>query len=187
MKFLALIPLIFLLNGCATRPAKTSPSVTEAASPVKEAKTEALRTRGVAWDLIEAEQLTLQFKNVDTDSNLSVVIEKGVSIHPVSAGHWELTGFEISGRSYTSMNISKKFVMRVKSNSLVYGGSVLIGCPKIGPKDFKLLKNMKFFNRYPFSGTSGLCEVVIGNNLAGVRTHLKNIHKSKKLKLDMGF
>jgi hypothetical protein len=188
MKSLSVLLVLLVFTGCALQ-RKKSVEHEAVAKPVvvKEEKSKVLLTKGAVWGLFGPEQITLQFKNVDNGTNLSVVIEEGVTVHPVTPGHYELTGYEQNGKSYTSMNISKKFVMRIKSNSLTYAGTILTGCPKIESKDFTLLKGMRFFNRYPFSGGTGLCEMVVGNDLASVRVHLKKERKSKKLNLVMGF
>lgn len=188
MKSLLLITVFILAWGCALQPKKTvEPLPVAKPAVVKDEKPKGPLSKGVVWGLFSPSPITLQFKNVDTGMNLTVVIEEGISVHPVAPGHWELTGYEQDSKSFTSMNISKKFVMRVKSNTLTYGGTILTGCPKIESKDFKLLKSMRFFNRYPFSGGTGLCEMVVGNDLASVRSELKKERKSKKLNLVMGF
>lgn len=156
------------------------------AKPVSEPKTEV--KQGVVWELLDRDQITLQFKNVDDPVNVfTLIIEKGITKNAFPHGHWELTGFEEGGRSFTSMNTTKKFVFRMKPKVNVYAGSLMIGCPTILPADFKLLKKMKFFNRYPFGGTSGLCEMVIGDNFAEVKTALRKSQKSSKLNIVIGF
>jgi hypothetical protein len=132
-------------------------------------------------------QIALQLKNVDDGTNLTVNLTKGLSTTPVPVGHWELTGFEEAGKSFVSMNTSKKFVFSMKQKKNVYAGSIVIGCPKIAPTNFKLLKEMKFFNRYPFSSSTGLCELVVGNNFAKVHSILKKTSKNKKLNIVLGF
>jgi hypothetical protein len=161
--------------------AKTAPKLVE--SPPEPPKV----VKGAVWELLSGEQVTLQMKNLDNGKNLTVIIEKGISHRSVTPGHWELTGFEENGTSYVSMNTSKKFVFRRKEKTNVYAGSIVIGCPKIAATDFKLLKQMKFFNRYPFSSTSGLCEVVVGNDFAWVKSQFKKVQKNKKLNLILGF
>src|SRR5205085_82065 len=98
-----------------------------------------------------------------------VILESGISERKVPSGHWELTGFEESGTTYTSMNTSRKFVLTMKKKAKIYAGSIVLGCPKLAPDQLKLLMAMKFFNRYPFSSSEGLCELVIGSNLSGVK------------------
>lgn len=188
MKSLLLSFILLVLAGCAIQKKKTvGPEEDTKPVTAKVEKPKVPLTKGAVWGLFSPGQITLQFKNVDSRMNLSVVIEEGVTVHPVSPGHWELTGYEQNGKSFTSMNISKKFVMRIKSNSLTYAGTILTGCPKIESKDNKHLVGMRFFNRYPFSGGTGICEMVVGNDLASVRVHLKKERKSKKLNLVMGF
>ena len=169
MKFLL---LLFFLHGCASFHTK-GPETSEAQKPraggPDKAK-EAISRNGGVWELLTGKQLTLQFKEVDSGNNLTIIIDEGISERPVPAGHWELTGFEENGHSFVSMNTSKKFIFTMKGKSSVYAGSIVIGCPRLQSSQFKLLKKMKFFNRYPFSSSQGLCELVIGNDLSGVRT-----------------
>jgi hypothetical protein len=191
MKFLFLSIIYVIFTGCASQHreavhVRTQPkSVQPKPQEVKTQKPSP--SKGAVWELLTGEQVTLQLKNVDNGKNLTVIIEKGISVRTVPGGHWELTGFEENGHSYTSMNISKKFVFRMKPRANVYAGSIVIGCPKIAPDDFILLKQMKFFNRYPFSSSEGLCEMVIGNDFAGVRSEYKKIQKNKQLNLILGF
>lgn len=196
MKIL-LISVIFglFMGGCANN--RVKPVVTPPTSAMKEVKTPvdnkirpgtpALQGGYFAvWDLLNGEQVTLQLKNVDNGSNLTIIIQNGLSQTKLGAGHWELTGFEENGKSFLSMNISKKFVFVRKPKTNVYAGSIVIGCPKIAPTDLKLLRGMKFFNRYPFSSSTGLCELVIGNDFEKVRSSVKKSQKSKKLNLVNG-
>ncbi len=196
MKIL-LISVIFglFLSGCASyrlKPVVVPPSVAKTeAKPAYDNKirpgTPALQGGYFAvWDLLNGEQVTLQLKNVDNGKNLTIIIENGLSQTKLGVGHWELTGFEENGKSFLSMNISKKFVFVRKAKTNVYAGSIVIGCPKIASTDFKLLREMKFFNRYPFSSSTGLCELVIGNDFARVRSAIKKSQNSNKLNLVNG-
>ncbi len=196
MKFLIIIPLSgLLLSGCASyhstggtasqKSSTSKPRKQKTAIVTEEPKKEL--NSGVVWELLSENSLTLQFANVDDETYMTVVISSGLSKKSFPVGHWELTGFEENGSSFVSMNTSKKFILRSKEKSLNYGGTILIGCPSIPQADIKLLKQMKFFNRYPFSGSTGICEMVIGDNFASVRSELKKSQKSKQLKLIMGF
>ena len=139
------------------------------------------------WYLITHDRVTLYFKNLDNNTAISFIIEKGVTRLPITPGHWELTGFEEGDHSYASMNTSKKFVFRSRSKATTYAGSIVIGCPKVGTEEFKFLKSMRFFNRYPFSSDVGLCEMIVGNDFAMVRSELKKAPETKKLNLVIGF
>lgn len=142
---------------------------------------------GVVWELRTGQQVTLQLKNLDNGSHFTVIIQEGVSFKSIPDGHWELTGFEENGKSFVSMNSTKKFIFRMKKKAVVYAGSIVTGCPVIDPRDLRLLKSMKFFNRYPFSSSLGLCEMVIGNDYESVKALFSKAHKNKKLKLTLGF
>lgn len=192
MRFLSFTAIfLMLLSGCASY--RTKEPVHTAPKTSQPKKTEAPETKllppgsGALFEVLEEEQLALQLKNVDDGMNLTVNLAKGLSTTPVPRGHWELTGFEQAGKSFVSMNTSKKFVFKMDAKKNVYAGSIVIGCPKIAPGDFKLLKEMKFFNRYPFSSSSGLCEMVVGNNFAKVHSIMKKSSKKKKLNLILGF
>lgn len=196
MRFPIIIAVVSLvLAGCASYHGTSVPSQRPVSSKPKKQKTATISettpkkesTTGMVFELINETSLTLQFKNVDDESYMTVVIEKDLSQKSFPVGHWELTGFEENGHSFVSMNTTKKFVLRSKENSLNYGGTILVGCPSIPKDSTKILKQMKFFDRYPFSGPTGICEMVVGDNFAAVRSALKKARKSKQLKLIMGF
>lgn len=193
MRFLP-FTLIFLVffTSCAllksTEPVRSTPPGSRPPLKIPAPKVEKVASGTTAyWELLSNKKLSLQFKSLDDGSNLTVIIEKGISDREVSPGHWELTGFEVKGKSYLSMNTSKKFVFRMSEKNSVYAGSIVIGCPKISSSENKHLMKMKFFNRYPFSSSSGLCELVVGNDFNGVREKVKKSRKSKKLNLILGF
>lgn len=192
MRFLSFTAIfLVILSGCASYRTKAPVEVAKKDLPKRTAPVEnkgnVPPSSGALWEILGEEQITLQLKNVDDGTALIVNLAKGLSTTPVPAGHWELTGFEQANVSFVSMNTSKKFVFSMKQKKNVYAGSIVIGCPKIAPTDFKLLKEMKFFNRYPFSSSTGLCELVVGNNFAKVQSILKKTSKSKKLNLVLGF
>lgn len=183
MKFLTLlVPLLFVIFGCAAFNKTTAPVVVpENVSKEKENRPQIQNQKGAIWELISHYSMTLRLQNVDDGTSLQVIIENGISERPIPAGHWELAGFEESGKSYFSMNTTRKFIFTMKKKSQVYAGSIILGCPKLQPHQYKLLKKMKFFNRYPFSSSDGLCELVIGNDYNGIKKELK------LKKLIMGF
>lgn len=190
MKFHLSCFLLLVLVGCASLekregsksvPVKNSPdhgqTRVEKSSPAPQ----------TVWELLKDQHVTLQFKNVDNGKKLTVILNQGLKFLPVPVGHWELTGFERRGESFVSMKTSKKFVFRVKAKQNTYAGSILIGCPTVSEKNFTLLKEMKFFNRYPFSSESNLCELVVGDDLKRVQSELKRTKENKHLKLFLSF
>lgn len=192
MKSLFIFGFLILFSGCSSfHPQPEVPVENEPASqsPIKKIpKKRALKpTTGAIWELLNRDKLTLYFKSVDTGANLTVILEKGITQKSVPAGHWELTGFVNAGKTYNSMNTSKKFIFRMRKGTNTYAGSIVIGCPKISAQDFQYLKGMKFFNRYPFTSNYGLCEVVIGNDFAEVKNALRKSRKNKNLDFVIGF
>ncbi|WPU67064.1 hypothetical protein [Peredibacter starrii] len=183
--------LLLTIASCSNlpfgkRPAPTQPKV--AVTPVEPARTKPeVKGPTAVWYLHSHDRVTLYLRNVDDTSSASMILEKGLNRFPIPEGHWELTGFEEADRSFTSMNTSKKFVFRVRPRSTTYAGSIVIGCPKVQSDDFKFLKPMKFFDRYPFSSEVGLCEMIVGNDFASVKTEFKKAHKTKGLNLTIGF
>ncbi len=141
----------------------------------------------VVMELLGLPKITLKFKNVDTGSEISLTIQKEPRLHEIGEGHWELTGFVENEKSYASLETSKKFVFHVTPKGDVYAGSIILGCPRVANDEFQYLKNMKFFNRYPFSTESGICELVIGNDQRGVEKKLQKALNSKNLSLIIGF
>jgi hypothetical protein len=176
-----------MLIGCSHSERLNTPSGSTSKIAPKEGTPVTPDLKGVSFELLGVERPTLHFKNVDTLFPVSIATSGGVLIYPLPVGHWELTGIEAQGQTYSSINISRKFVLNIKSGHLNYGGSIILGCPQIGSRDLKFLKAMKFFNRYPFGGPSGVCELVIGNNLASVRRELIKLRKFQKLRIQMSF
>lgn len=178
MKFLLLMAL---LTGCASYHQKgTAPVGSPPKSADTSVKVQSLQETGAVWEVLN-EKLVLQFTNIDDGKNATLILDHGISVKPLSKGHWELSGFEFNGRSYVSMNTTKKFVVNIRPKDNTYAGSYLAGCPRVPATDLKLLKGMKFFNRYPFSSSHGLCELIVGNNFLKVK-------KEKPLKrMKVGF
>jgi hypothetical protein len=150
-------------------------------------KSNPIRRPLAVWEFLLEGDIQLQFKNVDNDSNLTIIIHEGLTKRFVPVGHWELKGFIRSDKSFISLNTSKKFVMRVPKNKNVYAGSIIVECPKVTSEKMGLIKSMKFFNRYPFSSSKGLCEIIVGDNYNKVQSKLKNTKKINRLNLIMGF
>ena len=193
MKSLFFFSLFLFFTGCASyhsKPEAPARKDTVSQRPVKQKKPSKKIQKpvtGAVWEVLNRDRVTLYFKSVDSGKNLTVILEKGLNQKSVAAGHWELTGFASQGKSFNSMNTSKKFVFRMKKLSNTYAGSLVVGCPQISAQDNQYLKGMKFFNRYPFTSTHGLCEVVIGNDFAEVRNALRMSRKNKNLELTSGF
>jgi hypothetical protein len=179
MKFLLLLTSLSLLCGCGIikltesveppRPGVASPVPGKVKLPVE------LKGKKAIFQLLNRGQLSLQLRNIDTGEALTLLLEGELSERKVPKGHWELAGFEDSGKSFVSMNTSKKFIFQMKPSKSIYAGSIVVGCPRVQSKDLKLLMSMRFFNRYPFSSSDGLCEVIVGDNFNRIKKLRKKI------------
>lgn len=193
MKFIIdLITYFFLgyfISGCAL----FKQNVQEVRAPVVStkkglSKPDSQKVKSAAvYEFIGEGNFVFEFKNLDTDLSHSLVAKAGVLVNEIPQGHWELVGYTDGKNTFASMNTSKKFVFRIKPKTQTYIGSFLLGCPSINNHDFKRLKQMKFFNRYPFSSDVGLCELVVGSDFVGVSRSLKKSKKINKLNLVLGF
>lgn len=179
MKF-SLFTLIFLLIGCSTRPVgETSPEVQK---PIERVEKTSEPRPAVLSEHLSSAALTLQFRNIDdSKKSFTLNLEEKYTYKDLPQGHWELTGFAMEGKSFTSLNSSKKFVLSIKKKNISsYAGSYLVGCPRVKGDQLKLLKPMKFFNRYSFKGHNELCELVVGDNSDEIMKSLE-IKKLKSL------
>lgn len=142
---------------------------------------------GGVWLLYSNEKLTLHLKNLENGKNASIILSNGLSERDLGPGHWELRSFAKDGITFVAVSASKKFILNKRSGQMMYGGSIVVACPAVGVEQFKYLKGMKFFNRYHFKSTTGACEIVIGSELEKAQTDLRKSHKSRDLKLVIGF
>lgn len=181
--------LVFLaaLSGCASFHHKDQISGNTSGKSVSREKAPQGLEKGALWELLAPEKLVLHFRNLETDLSVSLILNKGINNHFLNTGHWELTGIDFHEISYRSMNVSKKFVLKIRSNVQTYAGSLLAVCPRASKKESKFLKKMKFFDRYPFSSSFGLCELVVGDNRDDLQKRLRKEKKFKGLNLQSGF
>jgi hypothetical protein len=178
---------ISLLSGCASYHEKNQVSANNSNKSSQREKVSTVSGKGAVWELFSPEKVVLHFKNVDNELPVSLILNKGINNHFLNPGHWELSGFDLDGISYRSMNVSKKFVLKIRAGISTYSGSLLTGCPRVSKKESQFLKKMKFFDRYPFSSSVGLCELVVGDNKENVQKRLRKEKKFKSLNLQSGF
>lgn len=184
-----ILGLILLLTGCAAvKPQGKKEAPVKELTPKSVTKKAPTKGKGLSavWSNLSEDEITLYFKNIEEDSNLSVILEKGLNKKIIGRGSFELTGFEYNGKSYVADPTVRKFIFNLSLGS-VYAGSILKGCPKIVASEHKVLKRMKFFDRYSFSSPEGGCELIVGNDFISVQSEVKKSKKHKSLKLKMGF
>jgi hypothetical protein len=185
--FISLLLVLCFISSCASFHPKVQVSTNEAGNKVEKEKSSKTLGKGAVWELLSPDYAVLHFKNVENNRSVSLVMNKGINSHFLNSGHWELIGFDLDGISYKAMNVSKKFILNISSRVQTYSGSVLAECPRVTKKAGKYLKRMKFFDRYPFSSSYGLCEIVVGDNKDEVQRSLMKEKKFKSLNLQNGF
>ncbi len=187
-----ILPLAVLFTGCTLAPPQT-PVPAVKPSPPRQTKPRASHStpterpqRQAVWELLSGNTLTLYVQNIASKKSVNVTLQRGLNLHPLPVGDWELTGLSDGTTTYTALPGLRRFVFNMARVPFVYAGSILVGCPKVDGENLRSLKVMRYFNRYPFAGESRLCEVVVGNDLQGTQERLRGRFKNQKLKLRVG-
>lgn len=140
------------------------------------------------WELVSPEEITLIIKGLDTGNEVLIPLSSSnPTTHSIGGGSWQVVGFNLGADEFRAMNTSQKFIFRVKKKSWNYAGTIIAQCPKVAPEHQGALKVMRFFNRYPFSSQTGLCELVIGDDFANVELEFKKDPETKDFPLNLGF
>ena len=131
--------------------------------------------------------MQLVLRNVESGVEQIVLMDKNLSQLYLSPGFWLFAGFILNGKRYTTMNTSKQFIFALKKDKVTYVGTYIFQCPKVNGAYLKQMKKMNFFNRYPFSDQTGLCEVVVGSDFKNVKRVWKEVDAQNKRPLELGF
>ena len=172
--------ILLILVACATEKPKRNNS--RAATPIILKKTQEIH--GVLWDLLNIEaKVKVTVLNLDNQKEMQLDLQYGVMTYELPPGTWQMMGFTLNGKKYETLLSSQNFVFKAIKDKTVYAGSLVFQCPRVGPKYNILLKNHKFFNRYPFKNQKGLCELIVGNDFATIQ---KIFPKAQKSSLILG-
>lgn len=139
------------------------------------------------WQLIFPEELELVLVNLESKKKEVVQLESGLVRVGIGKGFWQVVGLRLNGQAFETMKTTDRFVIGVKKKATIYAGSVIVQCPTVGSEHFSELKKMKYFNRYHFRSQVGLCEMIVGNDFAGVKEVWKSHDESKNIPLVLGF
>lgn len=178
ISFFGILGLTFFLTSCSSHLEKESP-------PDDGKKT--VKADHTFIELINEDEVRLIFRGVENPKPVELTLYPGITQEKLGAGYWELIGFHFQKRDFQAMNDGKRFVLRVKKNQNTYGGTFIIGCPKVPNDKNNLLKEMSFFDRYSFRSNKGLCEVIVGNRLKKIQINLNTFQESNGLKVEEGF
>lgn len=178
------LPLtLLILAGCALQKAdrKALPETTTKKEVKVEDKTLAL------FHVIAPLGVQIVLLKVDTKTPQVVLMDKTLSTLSLKPGFWKVTGFIVKGKRYKIMNTSKQFVFNIEKDKTTYVGSYIFQCPKVTETHVEAMKKMNFFNRYPFSSSQRLCEMVVGSDFDNVNRVWMELEKSQHLPLSLGF
>ena len=189
MKNTVLFAFTLLIMASCARIAPSSKNTAAEKFPAhREGKksVEVEKTRAL-FHVVDPLGVQLVLVNVESKSEEIVLMDKNLSQLYMSPGFWQVAGFILNGKRYKTMNTSKQFIFNLQKDKVTYVGSYIFQCPKVNVDYLKQMKKMNFFNRYPFSGQTGLCEVVVGSDFKNVKRVWKEVDAKNKRPLELGF
>jgi hypothetical protein len=197
MQTTIVLGLLILVQGCASfrapQPFKKTISQEKKAkrvtNPVLKAPKSAKRvkTSQAVWHLIFPVYLEFGLHHQETGKKELIRVETTLSDIELPAGHYNIESLVVGSERYDSLEGEELFQFEIKKDSPTYIGSYVVECPKVGPPHFTHLKKMKFFNRVNFTGNTGTCELIVGNDLINVRRAWGKLEKKPPSKLQIGF
>lgn len=197
MQTTIVLGLLILAQSCASfrvpQPVKkTIPQekkVKRVTSPVVKAPkaSKTVKTSQAVWHLIYPENIEFGLHHQETGKKELIRVETTLSDIELPAGHYNIESITVGMEKYDSLEGEELFQFEIKKKSPTYVGSYVVECPKVGTLHFTHLKQMKFFNRLNFTGISGTCELIVGNDLANVRRAWGKLEKKPASKLLIGF
>lgn len=147
----------------------------------------ALKTSQAVWHLIYPDSIEFGLLHHETGKKELIRVETVLSDIELPPGHYNIESIVVGTEKYESLEGEELFEFEIKRNTPTYIGSYVVECPKVGPLHFSDLKKMKFFNRLRFTGITGSCELIVGNNLVNVRRAWGKLEKKPSSKLQIGF
>jgi hypothetical protein len=181
------ITLLILASCARITPASKSTSLEKTSAPNVGAKAnEGGKTRAI-FHIVDPLGVHLVLVNVESRAEEIVLMDKNLSLLYLRPGSWQVAGFVLNGKRYKTMNTSKQFIFDLQKDKVTYVGTYIFQCPKVNGNYLKQMKKMNFFNRYPFSNETGLCEVVVGSDFKNVKRVWKKVDAQNKRPLELGF
>lgn len=178
---------LFTLVSCSH--VKTDPSdpMTPALSVESDKKTKPKIKSGAIFHVVGPLGVKLVLINVEKHKEEIFLMDKTLSQLDLPPGFWQISGFILNGKRHKIMNNSKKFIFHLKKDEMTYAGSYIFQCPKVDHTHIGEMKKMSFFNRYPFSSETGVCELVVGSDFINVNRVWKELDKDQHRSLKLGF
>lgn len=198
MRMTIVLGLVALISGCASfrKPVtvqKTPPKevrVHRVTTPVKrqekKVKEKIVQSQAV-WHLIYPSQVEFVLRHRESRRNEFIRVETTLSDLELPAGQYNVESVVIDGEKFDALEGQELFQFEIKKKSPTYIGSFVVECPKVGTHHFADLRKMDFFNRLHFTGSSGACELIVGNDIRNVRRAWAKLKKRPASKLQLGF
>lgn len=192
---ITIVSLLLLLDACSSFrpkvPVKEKPPVTEKRErkitiPVKKPLDKTKKSQAV-WHLIYPEFVEFTLVHHATGKKEYIRVETTLSSLDLPEGQWNIESMSVGEQKYDALEGQETFQFEIKKNAPTYVGSYVIECPKVGSLHFAELRRMKFFNRLNFTGETGTCELIVGNDLVNVRRAWAKLEKKPGSKLLLGF
>lgn len=199
MRTTIVLVLISLLSGCANfrkpEPVQKTPVVKEervrrVTTPVKKPSVKVGVKKAVSravWHLIYPSTVEFVLRHHETNNNEYIRVETTLSDLELPIGHYTIEAVIVGTEKFEALEGQEMFQFEIKKKAPTYIGSYVVECPKVGTLHFAELRKMSFFNRLNFTGNTGACEMIVGNDLANVRRAWSKIEKRPGSKLQLGF
>ncbi len=192
---ITIVSILFIFSACTSFrpqvPVKVKPVVTEkrvrkVTTPVKKLVDKTKKSQAV-WHLIYPEFVEFTLVHHETGKKEYIRVENTLSSLDLPEGQWNIESLSVGEEKFDALEGQETFQFEIKKNSPTYVGSYVIECPKVGSLHFAELRKMKFFNRLNFTGETGTCELIVGNDLINVRRAWAKLEKKPGSKLLLGF
>ncbi len=184
-KAILLLTLI-ILGSCAHKKTEPHPQSTTHTPSVQNDKKSQGDTMAI-FHVVDPLGVELVLTNLENQKEEIVLMDKTLSQLELKPAHYQVTGFILAGKTYKLMNTTQKFIFQIKKKKITYVGSYIFQCPKVNHQHLSEMKKMNFFNRYPFSSSQGLCEMVVGSDYKNVNRVWLELGKEKHRPLSLGF
>lgn len=139
------------------------------------------------WHLIQPMEVEFVLRHRESNKIENIRAETTLSEIDLPIGNYNIEALMVGAERYDALEGEELFQFEIKKKSPTYVGSYVVECPKVGSLHMVELRKMKFFNRLNFTGNSGTCELIVGNDLENVRRAWSKLENKPGSKLQLGF
>lgn len=199
MQSLIVLALVILLPGCASfrKPEtvktktvqieKRAKRVTKPVKKVAKVPRKTSRKSQAVWHLIYPAEIEFVLSHRESGKKEFIRVETTLSDIELPAGFYSVESIAVGEERFDALEGQELFQFEIKKNSSTYVGTFVVECPKVGTLHLGVLRKMKFFNRLNFTGDTGACEMIVGNDIDNVRRAWSRLEKKPGSRLLLGF